>query len=78
ELDLRGKRVEEALPEAVRFLDKAVMAGLSRVFLLHGKGTGALKDALWRYVKEVCPQVKKIYHPAEEEGGTGVSVCELE
>lgn len=78
ELDLRGKRVEEALPEVTRFLDEAVVAGLPRVYLLHGKGTGILKSALWRFVKETYPQVKKLHHPPDSDGGGGVTVCVLE
>jgi DNA mismatch repair protein MutS2 len=78
ELDVRGKRVEEALPETTRFLDDAVVAGLSRVFILHGKGAGILKNALWRYIKESYPQVKKLHHLPDDEGGTGVTVCVFE
>jgi DNA mismatch repair protein MutS2 len=78
ELDLRGKRVEEALPQVTRFLDEAVVAGLPSVYLLHGKGTGILKSALWRFVKETYPQVKKLHHPPDSDGGVGVTVCVLE
>jgi DNA mismatch repair protein MutS2 len=76
EVSLRGMRAEEALVELDRYLDDAALAGLSPVRIVHGKGTGALKKAVWEYLTGQ-PQVSRFSHPAEEEGGTGVTVVEL-
>lgn len=51
EIDLRGLTGDEAWPRVDKYLDEAVMSGLSEVRLIHGKGTGALKNALWLYLK---------------------------
>ncbi len=49
-LDLRGRRVEEALQEVMRLLDEAIAANLAEVEILHGKGTGALRTAIHEYL----------------------------
>ncbi|MCU7494970.1 MAG: endonuclease MutS2 [Ignavibacteria bacterium] len=75
-IDIRGQKPEEAEFEVVRFLDNANSAGLERVEILHGKGTGVLK----RMVKEILTkhdQVDKFYHAAIEQGGDGVTIVEL-
>ena len=51
EIDLRGLTGDEAWPRVDKYLDEAVLSGLSEVRLIHGKGTGALKNALWLYLK---------------------------
>ncbi len=51
EIDLRGLTGDEAWQRVDKYLDDAVMSGLSEVRLIHGKGTGALKNALWLYLK---------------------------
>lgn len=76
ELDLRGRRVEEGLAEADRYLDDAVVAGLSRVSLIHGKGTGALRSAIHEMLRG-DPRVKEFRLGDHTEGGSGVTVVTL-
>ena len=76
DLDLRGMTVEEALLEVDRFLDNAVMCGLERVTVIHGKGTGTLRAAVQQHLKG-HRQVKGFRLGAYGEGDTGVTVVEL-
>ncbi len=73
ELHLRGLRVEDALEQVDKYLDTAYLAGLPRVSLIHGKGTGALRDALRRYLAQ-HPFVDSFRSGGHYEGGTGVTV----
>ena len=75
-LDLRGKRVEEALDELEGYLDEASLANLSPVYIIHGHGTGALKSAVREFVS-TSPYVAKSRVGEEAEGGDGVCVIEL-
>jgi DNA mismatch repair protein MutS2 len=75
-LDLRGLRAEEALQEVEKYLDDATLAGLSRVFLVHGKGTGALRAAIQQRLK-TDRRVKSFRLGEHGEGGTGVTVVDL-
>ena len=75
-LDLRGYRVEEALDEVESYLDKASLANLSPIYIIHGHGTGALKQAVRDFLK-TSPYVAK-YRPGEDsEGGDGVCVVDI-
>ncbi len=76
DLDLRGQTSEEALLEVDRFLDNAVMCGLDRVTIIHGKGTGALRAAVHSHLKG-HRQVKAFRLGVYGEGETGVTVVEL-
>ena len=76
DLDLRGQTVEEALLEVDRFLDNAVLCGLDRVTVIHGKGTGALRSAVHAHLKG-HKQVKGFRLGVYGEGETGVTVVEL-
>ncbi len=76
ELDLRGQRVEEALPRVDKYLDDAFLAGLEFVRLIHGKGTGALRQAVRQQLRNHA--LVESHRPGEQgEGGTGVTVAYL-
>ncbi len=76
DLDLRGQTTEEGLLEVDRFLDNAVLCGLERVTIIHGKGTGALRAAVHAHLKG-HRQVKAFRLGVYGEGETGVTVVEL-
>ncbi len=76
ELDIRGMTGEEALPLIDKFIDDGVLAGLNRLDVIHGKGTGALRKKVAEFLGS-HPRVKA-YRPGEwNEGGTGATVIEL-
>ncbi|WP_227765797.1 endonuclease MutS2 [Zhaonella formicivorans] len=76
ELDLRGLLVEEALEKVDKYLDDAVLANLPNVYLIHGKGTGALRSAIKEHLLR-HPHVKNFRIGDYSEGGTGVTVVQL-
>lgn len=76
ELDLRGQRVEEALVELDKYIDGAYLAGLPFVRIIHGKGTGALRQVV-REALAQHPLVTSYKAGAREEGGEGVTVAQL-
>ncbi len=76
DFDLRGWRVDEVVPELERYLNAAYMANLPFVRIIHGKGTGALRQAV-REELATNPLVSE-FRPAEaREGGEGVTVAQL-
>lgn len=76
EIDLRGLTGEEAWFKVDKYLDSAILAGFGTVHLIHGKGTGALKNALWKYLKS-DKRIKKFRIGQYGEGDGGVTVVEL-
>lgn len=76
ELDLRGSRVEEAVTRVEAYIDAAYLSGLPFVRIIHGKGTGALRNAI-RTVLTQNPLVSKHGAGSEKEGGTGVTIVYL-
>ncbi|MCL6635284.1 MAG: endonuclease MutS2 [Peptococcaceae bacterium] len=76
ELDLRGLYAEEAVQEVEKYLDDAYLAGLPRVYLIHGKGTGSLRAAIHRQLAG-HNRVKSYRLGEHGEGGYGVTVVEL-
>lgn len=76
ELDLRGERYEDALMRVEKYIDDALLAGYPRVNIIHGKGTGALRQGVQEYLKN-HRSVKKIRFGDAGEGGTGVTVVEF-
>lgn len=76
EIDLRGKRVDEALTLVDKFLDEALLAGWNEVRLLHGKGTGALRESIWNFLKK-HPQILRFHEAPMGEGDYGVTVAVL-
>jgi DNA mismatch repair protein MutS2 len=75
-LDLRGARVDEALEALTRYLDDASLAGLDKVLIIHGMGTGALRDAV-RAEAASHPLVKSVRPGERGEGGDGASIIQL-
>ncbi|HET9519860.1 MAG TPA: endonuclease MutS2 [Candidatus Limnocylindrales bacterium] len=75
-LDLRGARVDEALEALSRYLDDAAVAGLQSVLIIHGLGTGALRDAV-RSEAARNPLVKSVRAGERGEGGDGASIVTL-
>jgi len=76
ELDLRGQRAEDALDMLDRYLEKAYMAGLPFVRIIHGKGTGKLRQEVRAALKN-HPQVTSFEEGDPKEGGEGVTVAKL-
>jgi DNA mismatch repair protein MutS2 len=76
EIDLRGLLGDEAIVQVQIFLDNAYAAGLHRVDIIHGKGTGALRKKIGEFVKS-HPHVKSFRLGEWNEGGSGVTVVEL-
>ncbi|MDD3149890.1 MAG: endonuclease MutS2 [Candidatus Gastranaerophilales bacterium] len=75
-LDLRGKRVEEGLDELENYLDDASLANLSPITIIHGHGTGAMKEAVREYLK-TSPYVAKFRAGEKSEGGDGATIIDL-
>ena len=75
-LDLRGARVDEALDALDRYLDDAALAGLDQVTVIHGLGTGALRDAV-RERAGVHPLVASFRAGERGEGGDGATIVKL-
>jgi len=76
ELDLHGQTVEEAIPRVDDFLYAAYRAGLSRVWVIHGRGTGALKTGVVRYLSR-HPLVRSFYTADKFHGGEGATQVNL-
>ena len=76
EIDLRGETGDDAWFMVDRYLDSSITAGYSTVTLIHGKGTGALRAALWRYMKG-DKRIKSFRSGRYGEGDTGVTIVEL-
>ncbi|HEX9333344.1 MAG TPA: endonuclease MutS2 [Anaerolineales bacterium] len=76
ELNLRGKLVEDGLEELDRYLEKAYSSGLLFVRIIHGKGTGKMREAVRNALKE-SPYVASYEEPKENEGGSGVTVAKM-
>ncbi|MHC1720647.1 MAG: endonuclease MutS2 [Clostridiaceae bacterium] len=75
-IDLRGMDSEEALFKTDKYLDEAYLGGLNEVTIIHGKGTGVLRNSISDMLKR-HPHVKKYRLGEYGEGGTGVTVAEL-
>ncbi len=75
-LDLRGARVDEALDALSRYLDDASLAGLDQVVVIHGMGTGALRDAV-RDLAGSHPLVRSFRAGERGEGGDGATIVKL-
>jgi DNA mismatch repair protein MutS2 len=76
ELDLRGQRAEDALDALERYLDSAYLAGMPWVRIIHGKGTGRLREVV-RQALHDHPHIRSFEAGGEKEGGEGVTVAKL-
>ena len=76
ELNVMGKTVDEACFEIDKYLDDAVLAHISRVTIIHGKGTGALRKGIWAYLKK-HPLVQSYRSGEFGEGEYGVTIVDL-
>lgn len=76
ELDLRGERFESAMDRVDRYLDDAVLAGLEKVRIIHGKGTGALRQGVQDFLRR-DRRVNTYDFAKPDQGGTGVTEVEL-
>ena len=76
EINLLGLTVEEAIHEADKFIDDGIMSGQSTLYLIHGKGTGALRKALHEHLRR-HPNVRSFRLGVYGEGESGVTVVEL-
>jgi DNA mismatch repair protein MutS2 len=76
EINLIGKRAEEAIEEVDKFLDSAALASVDRVRIIHGHGMGVLKRAVNDYLGK-SPLVSRFYPADPAEGGTGATIAEL-
>lgn len=77
DIDIRGMMVDEAEMVLGKFLDDSVMAGLSQVLIIHGKGTGALRKGVHAYLKR-HRNVASFNFADMSEGGTGATLVELQ
>ncbi|MDO4689721.1 MAG: endonuclease MutS2 [Fusobacterium sp.] len=76
EIDLRGKMVDEAIYELETYLDRATLNSYTEVYIIHGKGTGALREGVLKYLK-TSRYVKNFRIGGHGEGGLGCTVVSL-
>ncbi len=76
EINVIGRTVDEATSEVEKFVDRAFLAGMPRVRIVHGSGMGILRKALRQYLQR-HPHVESVTEPPSNEGGGGATVVEL-
>jgi DNA mismatch repair protein MutS2 len=77
EIDLRGQRAEDALDALDRYISNASLSGLPFVRIIHGKGTGRLRQVIREALKG-NEEVKGFEEGGDKEGGEGVTIAHLE
>ncbi len=77
EIDIRGQRAEEALANIQAFIDEAIMVNANELRILHGKGTGALKETIRNLLKS-DPAVKSFRDEHVDFGGAGITVVQID
>jgi len=76
EINVIGRTVDDATSEVEKFVDRAFLAGLPRIRVVHGSGMGILRKALRQYLQK-HPHVVSVTEPPQNEGGGGATVVEL-
>ena len=77
EIDVRGERLNDAVEKVVRYVDDAIMIGVSSVRIIHGKGTGVLRDELQKMLRTM-PGVASVRDEHIQFGGTGVTIVNFD
>ncbi|WP_367389901.1 endonuclease MutS2 [Lewinella sp. LCG006] len=75
-IDIRGMRYAEAMKVVEDFVDQALLADVSNLRIVHGKGNGSLREAVKKKLREYN-MTMEVYHPAAEAGGDGVTLVDL-
>jgi len=77
DIDVRGMRGDEAINAVTYFIDDAILVGMSRVRILHGTGTGILRQLIRQYLATI-PNVSHYRDEHVQFGGAGITVVDLE
>ena len=72
EINILGQTVDEAVVSVGRFIDQALLGGINQVRIIHGKGTGALREGVHQYLRTL-PQVAHFETAGYDEGGAGAT-----
>ena len=76
EIHLRGMRAEQALIDVDKYIDDAMAAGMQQLRIIHGKGTGALRQVVWELLKN-HPGVRSYRLGEPAEGGSGATIVTM-
>ncbi len=77
DIDVRGFYRDDAVEQVDRFIDRAYLQGVSKVYIIHGKGSGILRSAIRDFLSR-DKRVRDFYSAPPEEGGSGVTIIEIE
>ena len=75
-LDLRGKRYEEAMQELDEFIDQALLNNMAQVDIIHGIGTGVIREGVTKYLRR-NKHVKSFGYAPQNAGGSGCTIANL-
>ena len=77
ELDVRGERLQDALDIVTHYIDDALMLGVPSVRIIHGKGTGVLREEIQKYLRTI-PGIGSVRDEQVQFGGTGVTLVSFD